>query len=199
MTSTPNAPDRSPTALLLVDIINPFDFEGAGALLEHARPAVRAITGLKKRARAAGVPVIYANDHFGRWREDFRAVVRRATADGAPGRKLVEQIVPEEDDYFVLKPKHSAFYGTALDFLLGQMGVRRLVVAGFASDICVLATLVDARMREYRLVVPTDASAAESKTAHGNALSYARRVLDAETPTAAELDFHRLVRTGDQG
>jgi nicotinamidase-related amidase len=156
--------------------------------MEHARPAVRVLSALKKRAKAAGVPVIYANDHFGRWRDDFQSVVTRATAAGAPGRKLVEPLVPGPDDYFVLKPKHSAFFGTPLEFLLNGLGTRTLIVAGFASDICVLATLVDARMREYKLVVPSDASAAETATAHSQTLSYARRVLDADTPRAADID-----------
>jgi nicotinamidase-related amidase len=186
--SSDHTPDTAPVALLLVDVINAYDFDGAEALMEHARPAVRVLSALKKRAKAAGVPVIYANDHFGRWRDDFKSVVTRATAAGAPGRKLVEPLVPGPDDSFVLKPKHSAFFGTPLEFLLNGLGTRTLMVAGFASDICVLATLVDARMREYKLVVPSDASAAETATAHSQTLSYARRVLDADTPRAADID-----------
>ncbi len=164
--------------------------------MKHARPAVAALAALKRRAKAAGVPVIYANDHFGRWREDFKSVVARATKAGVPGRALVKPLAPDDDDYFVLKPKHSAFFGTPLEFLLGGLGTRTLIVAGFASDICVLATLVDARMREYRLVAPSDASAAETVTAHSQALAYARRVLETETPESAAIDFEQLLRAG---
>src|SRR5688500_4931697 len=186
-------PDTAPAALLLVDVINRYDFDGADALIEQARPVVPVLAALKRRAKATGVPVIYANDHFGRWRDDFRAVVRSATSAGARGKKLVEPLIPDKDDYFVLKPKHSAFFGTPLGFLLGGLGTRTLIVCGFATDICVLATLVDAKMREYRLVVPSDASAAETATAHAQTLAYARRVLDAETPTAANVDLKALV------
>jgi nicotinamidase-related amidase len=191
-------PERAPAALLLVDVINGYDFEGAEKLVAHARAVVPVLADLKRRAKAAGMPVVYANDNFHRWRDDFRAVVARCTAPGAPGRALVAPLVPDEDDYFILKPKHSAFFGTPLELLLGRLGVRTLVVGGFASDICVLATLADAKMREYRLILPADAGAAETPTAHAQALAYARRVLDAETPPAAEVDVEALMR-GDDG
>lgn len=191
--STPShTPDRAPTVLLLVDVINPFDFDGAEKLLEHAGPAAKQIAALKRRGKEAGVPTIYANDHFGRWRDDFRTVLKRATGPKAAGREIVRLLEPEEDDYFILKPRHSAYFGTPLDFLLAGLETQTLIVAGFASDICVLATLIDAKMREYRLLMPADASAAESKTAHADALAYARRVLDAETPAAADVDFGAL-------
>jgi nicotinamidase-related amidase len=190
-------PERAPAALLLVDVINGYDFEGAEKLIPRARPVVPILADLRKRAKAAGMPVIYANDNFQRWRDDFRAVVARCTAPGAPGRALVAPLVPEGDDYFVLKPKHSAFFGTPLELLLDRLGVKTLVVGGFASDICVLATLADAKMREYRLIVPEDAGAAETPTAHAQALAYARRVLDAVTPPAAEVDVEALMQADD--
>jgi nicotinamidase-related amidase len=189
MAESSPTPERAPTVLLLVDVINPFDFEGAKKLLEHARPAAKRIAALKRRGKEAGVPAIYANDHFGRWRDDFRTVLERAMGPEAAGRDIVRLLEPEEDDYFVLKPRHSAFFGTPLDFLLAGLETRTLIVTGFASDICVLATLIDAKMRDFKLVMPADASAAESKTAHSTALAYARRVLDAETPAAAEVQF----------
>ncbi len=186
-----HTPERAPAALLLVDVINAYDFPGAEKLLPFAEQAVPVMADLKQRAKAAGIPVIYTNDNFQRWRDDFKAVVDRCL-DG-PGRRLVEPLVPDDDDYFVLKPKHSAFFGTPLELLLDRLGVHTLVVAGFASDICVLATLTDAKMREYRLIVPPDAGAAETAAAHEQAVDYARRVLDAETPPAAEVDFEELM------
>src|SRR4051812_7620156 len=77
-----NAPDSHPAALLLVDVINPCDFPEADDFLRNALPAVRNIAVLKRRAVEAGVPVIYANDNFGRWRSDLKAVVQRCLAPG---------------------------------------------------------------------------------------------------------------------
>ena len=187
------APDDSSVALLLIDVVNGFDFDDGERMLAQARPAAERIAGLRQRARAAGVPVVYVNDNVGRWRDDFPAVVRHHLREEAPGRDVAERLRPAPDDYTVLKAKHSAFFQTALDALLAHLGTRTLVLAGFATDVCVLATALDATMRDLRLVVPSDASASLDPADHDAALAYLRRVADADTPTAAEVDFEALM------
>lgn len=190
--------DRPPVALLLVDIVQPFDFEGAEKLLAHAGPAAESIARLAERAREAGVPVIYANDNFASWTEDFSALVERCTQPDAPGHEVVRRLRPAESDLYVLKPKHSGFFQTPLEALLGQLGVRTLVVAGFATDICVLATAIDATMRDLSLVIPQDASAAETEQAHRAAMIHFRRVLHAETPPASAVSFEDLAASASE-
>ncbi len=187
-----NAPDQSPVALLLVDVINPLDFPEADDLLHFAVPAADRLAELKRRARAARVPVVYANDNFGRWRSDLSAVVERCAERGCKGRPLVDRLRPEKEDYFVLKPKHSAFFSTTLDTLLRYLGTRVLVLGGFAADICVLFTANDAYMRDLKLVVPADGVASNAAGDRDAALALMRRVLKAETPPAAEVDFAAL-------
>jgi nicotinamidase-related amidase len=187
-----SAPDQSPVALLLVDVINPLDFADADKLLRYAVPAADRLADLKRRARAAGVPVVYANDNFGRWRSDLSAVVSECEKPGCAGRPLVERLRPEPDDYFVLKPKHSAFFSTTLDTLLRYLGTRTLVLGGFAADICVLFTANDAYMHDLRLVIPADGVASNEAADRDAVLALMRRVLKAETPAAAEVDFAAL-------
>jgi len=179
----------SPVALLIVDVVNPFDFDGAEQLLPRARSAAGPLAGLAQRARDEGVPVVYANDNFSDWTEGFEALVERCVRPGAPGRDVVQALRPRPGDYVVLKPMPSAFFQSPLETLLGRLGVETLVVAGFATDICVLATAIDAAMRGLRLVLPQDASAAETEAAHRAALVHVRRVLHAETPPAAAVAF----------
>src|SRR5215212_193510 len=100
-----HAPDHADTALLLIDVINDLEFVGGDKLLVHARPMAAALAKFKARAKKAGIPVIYANDNFGRWRSDFRALVQRCLGENVRGKPIVEQLAPEADDYFVLKPK----------------------------------------------------------------------------------------------
>lgn len=188
-----NAPDNCSVALLLVDVINPLDFPEADQLLPHAVAAADRLTGLKVRAIHANVPVIYANDNFGRWRSDLQAVVERCHEPGCKGQTLVERLRPQEQDYFVLKPKHSAFYSTTLDTLLRYLGTRTLVLGGFAADICVLFTANDAYMRDYQLVVPSDGVASNQESDRDLALGLMRRVLKASTPPAADIDFAKLL------
>jgi nicotinamidase-related amidase len=139
-----NVPDRSPVVLLLVDVINDMEFEGGDALLAQALPAAARIAELKGAARTAGIPVIYANDNFGKWRSDFRDVVERCLTTGVRGEPVAQLLVPEPDDYFILKPKHSAFHATALDTLLRYLHARRLIIAGFTADACVMVTAAEA-------------------------------------------------------
>src|SRR5687768_7868600 len=98
------APDQSPTVLILIDVINDMEFDGGDELLKFALPAAREIAALKARAAEAGVPTIYVNDNFGRWRSDFTRQVRHCLEDGVRGQLIAELLQPGEFDYFVLKP-----------------------------------------------------------------------------------------------
>ena len=193
-----HAPDRGSVALLLIDVINDLEFVGGEALLAHFLPAARRIATLKLRARMHGVPVIYANDNFGRWRSDFRRLVRTCLADAVRGREIVELLQPEEDDYFILKPKHSAFFQTNLEILLRYLGTTTLILAGVAGDRCVLFTANDAYMRDFKLFVPADCIASEDAERNAAVIELMERVLRADTRREAEIvDFEALPRAPD--
>jgi nicotinamidase-related amidase len=162
--------------------------------LRHAIPVAERLADLKKRAREAGAPVVYANDNFGRWRSDLSAVVERCLEPGCKGRPLAERLRPGREDYFVLKPKHSAFFATTMDTLLRHLGTRVAVLGGFATEICVLFTANDAYMRDLKLVVPSDCVASNEASDRDTALALMRRVLKAQTPTAEEINFDKLAR-----
>jgi nicotinamidase-related amidase len=186
-----NAPDKAETALLLIDVINDLEFPTGPQLQRSAMAAARRLTDLKQRAKRAGVPCIYVNDNFGRWRSDFSAQVKHCLRDGTRGAPLVKLLKPEPDDYFVLKPKHSGFYQTCLSVLLEHLGVHTLVLAGFTTDSCLTFTATDAYVRNYGLVVPRDTSAAPSLRAHREALALMRSALHGKTPTSRALSFTR--------
>jgi nicotinamidase-related amidase len=188
-----NAPDESAAALLIIDMINDLEFVDGEALLPPALVAARNIVQLKRRARASSIPVIYANDNFGRWRSDFRGVVRHCLEDGTRGEPLVRLLEPDEDDYFVLKPKHSAFFATTLDTLLKYLGAHRLILTGITSDICVMLTANDAYMRDLVTYVPRDCVAAVTAEENEHALRYMERVLKTDTTPSTTLDLESLI------
>jgi nicotinamidase-related amidase len=184
-----HAPDESDTALLLIDVINDLEFEGGQDLLRYALPMADRIAALKRRARAAAIPVIYANDNFGRWRSDFPRLVESCLEPGVRGRPIVELLVPEEQDYFILKPKHSAFFQTNLELLLKYLGVRTLIMAGMAGDFCVLFTANDAYMRDFQVIIPSDCIASEDAEHNRQALLLMQRVLKARVTRSTELEL----------
>ena len=180
-TKAASSPPRSDTALLIVDMINPFDFPGARQLLRQALPVARAIARLKARLKPRGVPVVYVNDNFAQWLRDFHELVAICTQPDAPGASLVMPIAPEHDDYLVLKPKHSAFLASPLDVLLHQLEVRRLVITGIAGDGCVMTTAADAHMREYDISVPSDCCASITTARNKRALQVLRESMGIDT------------------
>src|SRR5688572_23782004 len=129
-----SAPDECRVAMLIIDMINDFDFDGAETMLPRVLAAAKATAALKQRARQAGVPVVYVNDNFGRWRSDFRSLLQHCLKKGVRGKPIAELLKPDADDYFVLKPKHSGFQFTTLDVLLEHLGAQTLILSGVAAN-----------------------------------------------------------------
>jgi nicotinamidase-related amidase len=179
------------TALLLIDVINDLDFEGSGALVAQAESMATRIAALKRRASSAGVPCIYINDNFGKWRSDFRQTVAHCTARTSPGRRVSRRLKPTKHDYFVLKPKHSGFFDTTLDTLLEALDIRRVILTGIAGNICVLFTANDAYMREFALFAPEDCIASNTPEANAYALQQIRSVLKGNIAPSTRLAFRR--------
>jgi len=156
------AAEGGDTALLIVDMISCWDFPDAEKLLPHALRIAAPVAALKHRCQRFGVPVIYANDNRGRWQSDFSHLVDLSLKCGGDIADITQSLMPGEDDYFVLKPKQSAFFGTPLELLLQHLGVGRLIVTGVASDQCVITSAVEARMRDLNVIVPRDCVASQS-------------------------------------
>lgn len=187
-----SAPDTHHTALVLIDVINDFEFPRGDELYSQALPIAPRIRKLKERATAAGIPAIYINDNFGQWQSKFEQIVKHCLDDDVRGRPFTQQLVPDERDYFVLKPKHSGFYQTPLEILLKHLGVERLILTGVSTNSCVLFTANDAYMRDLELVVPQDCVAACNPKEHDFAMEQMKSMLKAETKPSHELDLEAL-------
>ncbi len=129
---------------------------GGAALRRQTRQIAPRIAALAARVREKKWPVIYTNDNFGRWRSDFAQVIESAEQKGGDAAEIARLLAPQPSDYFVLKPRHSAFYQTPLEVLLEKLGVRKLVMVGVSGDQCLLATASDALLREYEVRIPGD-------------------------------------------
>jgi nicotinamidase-related amidase len=180
------------TALLLIDVINDLDFEGSESLVRLAGPMARRLRALKRRARAAGIPTIYINDNFGKWRSDFRATVEYCLRKNVPGHNVTRILKPDAKDYFVLKPKQSAFYGTTLDTLLRDLGTKRVILTGIAGDNCVLFSANDAYMRDLKLHIPSDCIASNTEAENQYALQLLKKVVKADITPSTDLDVEGL-------
>jgi nicotinamidase-related amidase len=205
MTSTtaeqalPTAPSRDAgrggVALLIIDMMNCFDFAGAPRLRPRAKRTIGPILALRDTMQHLEAPTVYVNDNFGEWHSEKSKLVERA-AEQAPD--IAGPLAPRDEDYFIIKPQFSGFYATNLPLLLPKLGVSRLVLTGIAADICVLFTAADAHMRDYALWVPQDAVAAEVDAREEAALELMREHLGAETAATSELDVPSWMKTLDE-
>lgn len=176
---------RSPRVLVLIDYINPLNFPGAEKLARPALAAARATARLRDRLEADKVAVVYANDNYGVWQSDFQALVAQCCAREDESGEIARLLAPRPRDITLLKPRHSAFFCSALELLLKEMGARDLVLAGLATDMCVQMTAADAFLRGYEGVwVPSDCTAAETPKAKAASLAYMREVLKCDVRPA---------------
>lgn len=180
---------RPVSALLIIDMINLFDFEGGGRLAREAARVAPRIARLKARFRQAGAPVIYVNDNFMDWRADFKELIAICSHPENAGAGIARLLAPGPDDYYILKPKHSAFLATPLSLLLAQLGVQRLVLTGLAADSCVLITAQEANMREYRVSVPADCIAAQTPARRARALAVIKASFPADIRASSAADM----------
>jgi nicotinamidase-related amidase len=177
----------SRTALIVIDMLNAYEHEDADALTASAEPAVPAIAKLIARAQDEDVPVIYVNDNFGAWTSDRHALLDTALA--GRHRHLVEPIVPGDDALFVVKARHSIFFQTPLEYLLGQEDVDRVVLAGQVTEQCVLYSALDAYIRHLQVVIPRDAVAHIHEHLARAALELMERNMEAEVVPASDVRF----------
>jgi nicotinamidase-related amidase len=176
---------RDDDALVLVDVLANFGHEDGDAMFRSFRDAHESLLEAISEARAAGIPVVYANDDFGTWAGD-RARVLEEARRRCPDPELIDAIAPEPDDAFLCKPRYSAFDHTPLDLFLRAHEVRRLLLAGTATEMCVAQSAIDGRELGYQITVLPDACAAVDPGNAEIALRYLAHVVGARIGLEAE-------------
>jgi len=145
----------SETALLVIDMMNTYQHEDAEPLADNVAEIVDPLAKLISRARDRDdVDVIYVNDNYGDFTADFEDIADAACNGERPD--LVDPIKPDKDNLRVLKVRHSAFYASSLDYLLGRLKTQQLIITGQVTEQCILYSALDAYVRHFSFVVPPD-------------------------------------------
>jgi nicotinamidase-related amidase len=175
----------SETAVLVVDMLNAYRHEDAELLVPNVADIIDPLAGLITNARQRDdVDLIYVNDNYGDFAADHDDIVRSALEGERPD--LVKPIVPDKDSRFLAKVRHSAFYATALGYLLGRLKTQRLILTGQVTEQCILYTALDAYVRHHPVVVPRDAVAHIDAELAEAALKMMERNMSTEIATAAD-------------
>jgi nicotinamidase-related amidase len=176
---TPGRRAGGGSALVVIDFFNPRGFDGHQTLARASLRAAQRTARLKARLAHAGIPALYANDNFGHWEAEFSAIVDACRKVPGPAAEIANVLAPASGDRSILKPRHSAFYGTPLEFMLEAMGTRQLILTGVSADSCIMFTAHDAYVREFKLWIPADCVASDKPAHTRAALVHMQRVLRA--------------------
>lgn len=184
-------PSPVPIALLLIDVLTTFHFPDGDAILQGALGMRDALVKLKARARALRIPVLYVNDNFGDWRSEKEVLMGRCLE--AKGAEFVRPLLPDSEDYFVLKPLHSAFYMTPLEVLLRHLQLETLILTGLTSNSCITVTAHDANMRGFDIYIPPDCSCARNPEEHTQSLAQLEAMAGANLRRSTSLKLANLI------
>jgi nicotinamidase-related amidase len=143
--------------LIVVDMLNPYDHEGAEPLKASVRRMLDNLRTLIAAAREEELRIVYVNDNHGDWTAGPKEIAEHALTGASPD--LVEPVLPPKDAPFIVKARHSIFYETLLEYLLRREEINRLVLAGQVTEQCILYSALDAYVRHFEVVIPTDAVA----------------------------------------
>ncbi|MFJ9407164.1 isochorismatase family cysteine hydrolase [Streptomyces sp. NPDC101393] len=173
-------------ALIVVDMLSLYDHPDAELLRRSVRDVLPNVRRMIERARASDVVVIYVNDNFGLWRSHHDELLDIVLS--GPHAELVEPVRPEPDSLFVVKTRHSIFYDTPLEYLLGRHGIDSVLLCGQVTEQCILYSALDAHIRHLDVIVAEDACASIHRDLAAAALQMMERNMQA-----------RVVRSTDDG
>ncbi len=136
-------------------------------------PCATAVAALLDAVRPTHAPVIYTVSSALPHPAQVGAWLRGRPGQGifpydreGPHHDVVPELAPEESDIVLAKPKPSAFFGTQLHAVLNALRVDSLIVTGMTTSGCVRATVNEAFMLNYHVVVPLECVADRSQLSH---------------------------------
>src|SRR4051794_19815863 len=172
------------SALIVVDMLNPYDHEDADRLTQSVEGAIEPISDLVARAAESGAELIYVNDNYGDWNSSQEELAAAALGGRRPD--LVEPILPPAEADFVIKARHTIFYMTPLEYLLAQKQIGHVVLAGQVTEQCILYSALDAYVRHIDVTIPTDGVAHIYEDLAKAALEMMERNMSADLVRAAD-------------
>jgi nicotinamidase-related amidase len=172
------------SALIVVDMLNPYDHEDADRLIDSVEHVIEPISQLVERATGTGSDLIYVNDNYGDWNSSSEELAQRALDGRRPD--LIEPLLPPEGTDFVIKARHTIFYMTPLEYLLSQKEIGHVVLAGQVTEQCILYSALDAYVRHLEVSIPRDGVAHIHEDLAEAALKMMERNMQAEVVSAAD-------------
>jgi nicotinamidase-related amidase len=170
---------------VVVDMLNSYEHDDAERLTDSVSTIVDPLGDLIARADGDETELIYVNDNYGDWNSSQEELAKRAMNGARPD--LVEPLLPPDSADFVLKARHTIFYMTPLEYLLGQKDIDRLILTGQVTEQCILYSALDAYVRHFEVAVPRDGVAHIHENLADAAFEMMERNMGAEITSCSEL------------
>lgn len=143
-------------ALLIIDMLNDFLCSDGALYVEGSEKIIDRIEKEREKSHKEGVTVIYLCDSHRKDDPEFK-IWPEHCVKGTYGVEIINELKPDKDDIIINKTTYSGFYNTELEKTLKEKGIEKLLLTGVATNICVLYTAADARMRGFKVEVLKDA------------------------------------------
>lgn len=166
-------------------MLNSYEHDDAEQLTESVEKVVEPLSELVARARREGVELIYVNDNYGDWNSSREELAERALGGKRPD--LVKPLLPPDGADFVIKARHTIFYMTPLEYLLGQKEIDHVVLTGQVTEQCILYSALDAYVRHLDVSIPRDGVAHIHQHLADAALEMMERNMRAQITSCADV------------
>jgi nicotinamidase/pyrazinamidase len=163
-------------ALLIIDMLNDFVLDEAPLKVPKIKRIIEPIKREIEKARSESYPVIYLCDCHDKNDREFKMFPPHALRN-TEGSKIIKELKPQGNDIIVRKSTFSGFFNTDLDEILKKLSVRKLIITGDVTNICVLYTVADAVARGYDVDVVKDAVIGLNRRDHKFALDQMQKIL----------------------
>jgi nicotinamidase-related amidase len=163
-------------ALLIIDMVKDnFREDRKLPITSLARAVIDPLNRLIRIFHDRNWPVVFSTDAFHRDDFIFGARMPPHSLAGTEGAEVIDELDRHPSDYWLPKPRFSAFFRTGLEEWLRERGVTLCAVGGIATHFCVLTTVMDAICNDYKAVLLADGSAAPTESIHEQTLAAYRR------------------------
>jgi nicotinamidase-related amidase len=165
-------------AFLIIDMLKDyFDESKKAPITPLAMPLIAPINRMSAAFRRHGWPVVFSTDAFHEDHFFFKSRMTPHAIAGTSGAEIIDALDHKPEDYWLPKPKMSAFFQTGLETWLRERQVTLCAVAGIATPFCVLTTVLDAICHDFKAVLLEDCAMAGSQKLHDQTLALYRRNL----------------------
>jgi nicotinamidase-related amidase len=171
-------------ALVVVDMQKDFCYRDGRLYINGAEKIFDSTAEVVKVARGR-MPVIFTQDWHREDDVEFKIWPKHCIMN-TTGAEVIDELDIKEEDYFIKKRRYSAFFGTDLDLLLRELGIKTIYICGVATNICVLHTAGDAVLRGYDVKILRDCTAALSDYEYEYGLRHMEKVFMADLITSGD-------------